>query len=270
MKIAFITAVYGNGYETSCKPYVQQTIPCDFICFTNSDTLRTNGWIVDKTPYHLTHPSPLDDGTCLNSVHTNTHTFNIAKYYKQAFQNIPRLSEYDIVIWVDGSIQITNHYTAEWMVELFSSPDTAVIGWEHEYRGGSLIAEVKESQTFDRYSSTYWFGQHQPKQDVNKHYRNCIREGYDETLWFRIDPNRKNLGVWVTCFVAFDMRKPKTLEFLTEWYSQLLYESSQDQIGFSIAAQKTNTIPYTLPDARIHGSRPHFETALYRKHDHGK
>lgn len=267
MKLAFITAIYGS-YEASCKPYAPQTIPCDFICFTNSDTLRTNGWIVDRTPYHLTHPSPLDDGQCLNSVRTNTHTFNLAKYYKQAFHTIPRLASYDIVIWVDGTIQITNPRTAEEIVRLFETPTTAVIGWEHERRGGSLIAEVKDSQTYDRYASTRWGGQDQPRQDVNAHYRQCVREGFDETLWFRLDPTRPNFGVWVTCFVAFDLRKPAARQFLDEWYTQLLVWSSQDQIGFSIAAQKT-TVPYTLPDARIHGSRPHVETDFYRKHDHG-
>jgi hypothetical protein len=268
MRIAFITAIRGN-YEASCKPYAPQTVPCDFLCFTDVSTLTANGWEIDRTPYHLTHPSPLDDGACLNSLHTNTHTFNIAKYYKQAFQNIPRLKAYDIVIWVDGTIQITNRKTAEYIAHLFTSPSTAVVGWEHERRGGSLIAEVKDSQTYERYASTRWGGQEQPRQDVNAQYRACIRDGYDETLWFRIDPARKNLGVWVTCFVAFDMRKSLATEFLTEWYRQLLVESTQDQIGFSIAAQKT-TIPYTLPDAVIPGDRPHFETGMYRKHDHGR
>jgi len=268
MKVVFITAVYGN-YEASCKPYAPQTVPCDFLCFTDASSPTANGWEIDRTPYHLTHPSPLDDGECLNSVHKNKHTFTIAKYYKQAFQNIPRLKTYDIVIWVDGTIQIWNPRTAEHIIRLFDTPTTAVIGWEHEYRGGSLIAEVKASQSYDRYASTHWGGQIQTQQDVNAHYRKCIQEGFDETRWFQIDPFRKNFGVWVTCFVAFDMRKPVATEFLTEWYRQLLYESNQDQIGFSIAAQKT-TIPYTLPDATIAGERPHNETAFYRKHDHGR
>lgn len=267
MRIAFITANYGK-YEATCKPYPRQTIPCDFICFTDASASVANGWEIDQTPYHLTHPSPLDDGVCLNSVHTNTHTFNIAKYYKQAFQNIPRLKSYDIVIWIDGTIQITNSRTAESIAHLFQNPATAVVGWEHDWRGGSLIAEVKDSQAYDRYASTFWGGQAQPKQDVNAQYRNAIRDGYDETLWFRLDPARKHLGVWVTCLVAFDMRKPKAIEFLIEWYKQLLFESSQDQIGFSIAAQKV-TVPYTLPDATIRGDR--FEkTTLYVKHPHGR
>lgn len=268
MKVAFITAVYGN-YEASCKPYARQTIPCDFICFTNTTSLVSNGWDIDRTLYHVTHPSPLDDGNCLNSINNNKHTFAIAKYYKQAFHNIPRLSVYDIIIWVDGTIQITNPRTAEYMVHLFQNPTTVVVGWEHERRGGSLIAEVKDSQTYDRYASTRWGGQDQPQQDVNAHYRQAVQDGFDETLWFRLDPTRANFGVWVTCFVAFDMRKHLAIQFLDEWYRQFLFMSSQDQIGFSIAAQKI-TVPYTLPDSVMSGQRPHFETAIYRKHDHGR
>lgn len=34
------------------------------------------------------YKSPLDNDTYLNSLCNNNHTFNIAKYYKQAFRNI--------------------------------------------------------------------------------------------------------------------------------------------------------------------------------------
>jgi hypothetical protein len=37
-KICFITAIYGN-YEASCKKFAKQSIPTDFICFTDNKNI---------------------------------------------------------------------------------------------------------------------------------------------------------------------------------------------------------------------------------------
>ena len=60
-KVAFITSILG-GYESICRPFAQQTVDTDFICFTDNPNIESNGWIVDTNPYHDTHPSPLDNG----------------------------------------------------------------------------------------------------------------------------------------------------------------------------------------------------------------
>jgi len=67
MNIAFITAIYGP-YEASTKKYAPQTIPCDFICFTNVHNINNDaGWIIDHTPYHDFFHSVADNGTEKNS-----------------------------------------------------------------------------------------------------------------------------------------------------------------------------------------------------------
>ena len=67
MKIAYITAIYGN-YELTCKPFIKQTIESDFICFTDNPNIPSNGWIIDNNPYHYTHPSKLDNSIYNNSI----------------------------------------------------------------------------------------------------------------------------------------------------------------------------------------------------------
>ena len=113
-KICFITAIYGN-YEASCKKFVKQTVDTDFICFTNNPSIIANGWIIDTTPYHIQNKSKIDNGRFKNSISKNKHTFNIAKYYKQAFQNIPILQQYDVVVWLDGTIEIIYDKTSEYI-----------------------------------------------------------------------------------------------------------------------------------------------------------
>ena len=37
-RVAFITSILGN-YELTCKPFVEQTIYSDFICFTDNPNM---------------------------------------------------------------------------------------------------------------------------------------------------------------------------------------------------------------------------------------
>jgi len=50
-----------EGYEQSCKKYKKQTIPTDFICFTDNENIINNEWIIDITPYHLINKCNFDD-----------------------------------------------------------------------------------------------------------------------------------------------------------------------------------------------------------------
>jgi hypothetical protein len=73
-KVCFITAIYGN-YESTCKKFIEQTIPTDFICFTDNPEILSNGWIIDTTPYHLENKSSLDTDNYINSLSNNKHSF---------------------------------------------------------------------------------------------------------------------------------------------------------------------------------------------------
>ena len=236
------------------------------------NTLTTNQWIVDRTPYHLTHPSPVDTGEQWNSLSNNTHTFNICKYYKQNFQNIPRLQKYDVIVWLDGTVQITHPQTAEWI--LYQIQKHPLITWEHKLRQGRLFNEVSACapnpngpDANERYSCTFWFGQPQPYQDIAKQYQCYLEDGYDDqTYWSNIDPLRPNFGVWCTLFIAFDNHHPLISKFLNLWYQQTLEHTTQDQVGFPYAAQKLNMIPYTLPDQTIRGDYDYNSLFIKRLH----
>lgn len=279
MRVAYITAIFGN-YELTCKPFVQQTIESDFICFTDNPNIISNGWIIDTTPYHDLYKSPIDNGLYNNSLRKfgklkeleNRHTFNIAKYYKQAWKNIPRLTNYDVVIWLDGTIEITKDYVSKHMIELCDK--YSVVGWHHELRGGLLFHEAF-SCYLGKYHDLNYLGQKQPYQDVIGQYHSYLQEGYDENFW-KLYPRKEgrgrgdHFGVWVTCFVAFDNRNYYVTRFLDNWYLQTLKYTTQDQVGFSKVVQDTYIVPYTLPDENIKGQNPHVETDIFIKHDHHK
>ena len=265
-KICFITAIYGN-YESSCKKFVKQTIDTEFICFTDNKNIINNGWTIDTNPYHLTNKSPLDNNRYNNSISNNKHTFNIAKYYKQAFKNIPRLKQYDIIVWLDGTIEIIYNRISEFLLSHIYKEN--IIGWNHELRKGILEEEAKWSN-FDRYTSTFWNKQKQPYQDINFQYKSYIEDGYNNEYYKNIKFHSPHLGIWITCFVAFYQKNKDVEKFLDLWYLQTLKYTTQDQISFSYVCQKKDIIPFTLPNNVIHGKYPHTKTMFYIKHDHGK
>lgn len=264
-KICFITAIYGC-YENSCKKFANQTIDTDFICFTDNKDIISNGWTIDTTPYHLINKSELDDDTFTNSMCNNKHTFNIAKYYKQSFSKIPILDKYDVVVWLDGTIEIIYDKTSEYVVNNIYKEK--IIGWHHEHRYGMLNNEVNDSH-FERYTSTYWHHQHQPYQDVDHQYKCYVEDGYTDLFFKNMNSHTPHMGVWITCFVAFLHKHTDIKNFLDLWYLQTLKYTTQDQIGFPYVCQKTNVIPFTLPNNEIYGNNPHQNTQFYIKHNHG-
>ena len=266
IKICFITAIYG-GYENSCKKFVNQTIDTDFICFTDNKDIVSNGWTIDTTPYHLINKSKLDNDTFTNSLSNNNHTFNIAKYYKQSFLNIPILEKYDVIVWLDGTIEIIYDKTSEYILNNIYKEK--IIGWHHESRYGNLTNEVDASFNSERYCTTYWNNQSQPYQDVYYQYKCYLEDDYDNLFFKNINSHTPHMGIWVTCFVAFLNKNEDVKKFLDLWYLQTLKYTTQDQIGFPYVCQKTNIIPFTLPNNDIYGECPHNNTMFYIKHNHG-
>ena len=296
-KVAFITSIMGN-FEATCKPFVKQTIDSDFICFTDNPDIPANGWIVDTDPYWKTHPSKMDDGFGINStrksekitkwapsfdspLNSNHHPFNLAKYYKQAWHNIPRLKEYDVVVWLDGTIEITKPDVAEYMLQLCEK--YYIVSWHHELRGGHLAWEASASFVA-KYIDKLYYGNYQPYQDVIRQYHEYIEQGYDESYWVNKvkrtegrggHPSSEwggsnHFGMWITCFVAFKTNCTQVEDFLDKWYLQTLKYTTQDQVGFPKTVQDTGLIPYTLPDERFPGNKPHEYTYIFIKHDHQK
>ena len=269
--VCFITAIYGN-YESTCKPFVQQTLDSDFICFTDNPNILNNNWIIDTNPYHITNKSSLDNDSMVNSLNNNKHTFNIAKYYKQAFQNIPRLKQYEIVVWLDGTLQIIFDRTAEYLAYQIKYKMYKIVGWSHELRGGLLSKEVEGSKTCGRYITTFWNNQHQPYQDVDLQFRQYLESGYDDNFFKHAQSPNRNYGVWITCFVAFANHNEDVKNFLNEWYSQTINYTTQDQISFSYSVWKTamwsNVL--TFPNEEVRGDSPHHKTDFYIKHEHNK
>ena len=247
-KIAFITAVYG-GYESSCRHVVKQTLDSDFICFTDDYPISvdSNLWVVDRTPYHLVNKSKMDDDGYFNSIKNNTSSFNVAKYYKGQWYLIPRLKDYDMVVWLDGTIEITNANTAQM---LYDNINNDVIAWTHN--DNRTLDGERIASKFSRYEG----------QKIDEQYKFYLDQGYDDSHFRRVNDGT---SVWVTCVVAF-ANNARVHSFLDHWYLQNLEYSTQDQIGFPYSLWVNNLKPLTLPSGEIKGT--YFDSTIHHKHDH--
>lgn len=278
-RIAYITAIYGN-YESSCKRHAYQTISADFICFTDNPSIVSNNWIVDTTPYHLQfweeqvasdfsyfantrNISKTEILSAKNAFSNNMHPFNVAKFYKTNFPWIPRLKDYDIIVWLDGTLVIHNSMVSSRVQQLIDKNEENFIIFEVR-RWGKLKNEAEMSLLSEKYTTDSWNGVKQTIQDVDKQYDAYTLSGYDDNDYWGTGRSFENThgskltkgqisfrpqrGVFCTCFVAYDMRKRESQEFLALWYEHILFFSTQDQVSFPYVAQKLGAKVYSLPD----------------------
>lgn len=201
-RIAFISSNYG-GYEKTCKSYTPQN--ADFIFFTDNPTIQSNCWQIDTTPYHFLDNPIGNNGAFLNSMRNNRNPFNIAKYYKQQFHRIPRLRQYDIIVWLDATIQLRDNHgvtAADFFTGLFhrhTENNKSPIAFEHELRHGEykMRQEMRDSATNGRYETYNAYGMQQPFQNVTRQYEDYIQMGYnDNEYWSSIQPHRAHRGMW--------------------------------------------------------------------------
>jgi hypothetical protein len=272
--------MYG-GYEKQLrKKIAHQTLRSDWICFTDNKEIRpVYPWQIDYTPYHITHPSYMDDGKMRNSLLNNYHPFNIAKYYKQQFYLIPRLKKYDIIVWLDATIEVKWPRTSQWLYNKVVGEKRSIVGWVQAHRGGSLGKEaamsmMEDPNTLSKYGTLFWLGHRQPYQNVTQQYLDYVQEGYRDNFWkeyrYLVNTTASNdFGVWCTCFVAFDNMCGTIRHFLDYWYLETLRHTTQDQVSFPYVLQKLSLVPYTLPDKEIWGESPSDVTQFYWKYPHG-
>lgn len=180
LKIVFVTALI-DDYEKSCKEPAIQTIPADFIAYTDSvfDNMAAphrevayNKWKrvnADSYRYGLL---ARDNFTSFHNAMTNNqHSFNRAKVIKLNLHRLPELKPYHIVIWVDGTTVIRNNETAAIMAQYMCQEQRNFLVFEHGERGGlddEVFMSMHMNRKIARYATTHFLNQDQPYQDVDK------------------------------------------------------------------------------------------------------
>lgn len=268
-KVCVISVLLGN-YEKSAKepsPPLDPSRPLFFI--TDREDLLNSKESSQWKPIRVDPSLWKDD--CLrfqgarNNPCDNINPFNLGKFYKTQFHRVPELTAEgcNVVVWLDGSIQLTN---ATFMKDMASRADRGqnlVVYAHHESREGRIDKEVGESIVFRKYTSNKFAGHPQPVQPVMEQYQHYLAQGFKER-WFdgNGDQHRRSYGMYVTCMVMFDLRQPVTQKFLDCWWEESVRWTTQDQVSFPYCAWKLGLHVHALPDAEISGDsdkNPYFE-----------
>jgi hypothetical protein len=274
-RIAFVTAIVGT-YEATCKKPVTQTIPADFIVYTNNPNIETHGiWkIVNITHYQYGLDERDKDPSKVNSLVNNQHAFNRAKFIKVNLHRLPELKKYDVIVWLDGTVKITDPMCAELVYDWLIHQRKNLMVYEHVH---ASLEEEWTASHFSRYISTRWDEQDQPFQDIDKQYKHYAEDEHFEDKWYlkylkpeQIARSSGNIPInpmYVTCFLAFNMRSPVSHKFLDAWYDETLTYTTQDQITFVYVLFKMKLLPFSAMTRGFPNDYP--STQFFYKENHG-
>lgn len=209
LRVCIYTAIYG-AFDT-LKPQPAQTVPADFICFTDTHGLGP------VAPWHIV----------VRRHRLGNHPRMQAKYYKILSHRVfpggrPRLTEtfpfglwrqlsrYDYLIWIDGSARIKEPHFAESVIAQIR--DT---GW-------AMFAHPKRQCIYDE--AVVCAGlkkcENQPVIEQTEHYRT---EGYPA-----------NNGLKAAGVIARDARRTDLAAVNEMWWRENLRWSYQDQLSLPV------------------------------------
>ena len=198
-KICVYTAIIG-GYDDIKEPLIINN-NIDYICFSDQP-LKSNIWQIRPINFF------------------NCNQTRIARHYKVNPQIY--LKDYDIVIWIDSSLTITNDFT-EYLSKV--KKDTTLLTQIHWKRKNifeevnSIIDEKKDSPDILQNQIEFYKSQ-----------------GFDRNLLFE------------TMFFIANLKNDKTKELFRLWNQQINQYSHRDQISLPYVIDKLNIMKYFLID----------------------
>lgn len=217
-KIAIYSAIYGNFDEIKEQP--EQTVHCDFIMFTDNEELRDykGKWDIRFEQREESHPRMK------------------AKFFKCNPHIV--LKDYDVVIWIDGSVQIKTNEFVKFCLDNISNQDIAVL--KHPERD-CIYDEADFCKDWPKYQDENIEGQ------VNEY----KKDGYP-----------RHNGLSACTVIIRNNENAKIKEFNEAWWAENLKWTYQDQLSFEYLLWKQK-----LPINKIEldlWNNPYFEVQAYK------
>jgi O-antigen biosynthesis protein len=201
--IAVVTAVAGGYDHVGSHKFYHDDV--DYLFFTDGKTLPLDEeWQVCEFPEGVT-----DD------------PWRLAKIPKINPHMIPKLREYNYVIWIDGSMQIV---ARDFVSDMLGYLDKGLVLSPH----------------FDGRDCGYGEATIRPP----KYAGEPLDEQCDA---YRTEGFPEHFGLWECGVECRDMNKPGVAEFGAMWFEQIMKWSIQDQVSCGYSMWKTGFVPDVLP-----------------------
>lgn len=212
MKIAVYTTIFGN-YD-NLKDVPEQNSEADFYCITDNPNIQHKDW---QTIYSKGVPCNVD------------HPRMKAKFFKLMPFAIKELAKYEILIFIDATIQITTPEFINYCIAPMVTNDIAL--FEHPERN-NIFAEAEGSKRMSKYNGQLIDGQ------INN-YKDIIKE---HKLY--------------ACGVMTRRFTDKITIAMKDWLLENIQYSYQDQLSFPIIAYLHDLKPFIYPHNQL--KCPHF------------
>jgi hypothetical protein len=190
MKVCVYSAIYG-GYD-QIKPIAKQSVECDFLMFIDEEIAHETQWQTRIAKMSLVHPR-------MN-----------AKFFKVLPHHCSELLKYDVLIWIDGSAEITSGTFVE---EVLSQLKGDLMVFKHPEDRDCIYQEAEYCKNMPKYIDS------QIDTQV-EHYREM---GYPE-----------HKGLYACGMMVYRLNNDLKL-LLESWWDQISTWSYQDQISFPFA-----------------------------------
>ena len=203
MKISVYTTIFGD--YANLKPIPQQTVKADYYCVTDNQKTTCIGWntVVVNFPPSTVHPRMR------------------AKYYKLFPWEVRQISDSDISIFIDGSIEIKSNRFIEYCVKHLTED---LLLFRHPQRN-CIYEEIEASKPLKKYQTENLIGQ-----------GDCYKKEHP-----------RNWGLWA-CGVMVRKDTSKIRILMKEWMDEINAWTYQDQISFPVVCRRNAFIPASFPD----------------------
>ena len=215
-KKVIYTAIFGTEYYLH-----EPEIPIegyDFICFTNDPNLKSDVWDVRQV-------------TTIYKEADGALTRNARKY-----KSLPHryLKEYDISIWMDGDLKITDN------IDLLTQEhlkENKLALLDHSLCGMTTTGNLnRRSCVYDEAKFIKWAGDNHPR----KSYKDNINVILSQMERYYKEGYPANNGLARTSVVFRKHNDPQVIKTMERWWEEMKYGSRRDQLSFNYSAWKNN------------------------------
>ena len=210
-KKVIYTSIFGSEYYLH-DPEVDME-GWDFICFTDNPNYESNYWKVVLTP----------------KIYDGARDSKKPKILPHRY-----LKDYDISVWVDGDVKITDDIN-QLVDKYLYDKDYAV--FNHEFCGITTTGNLNVRKCiYDEAKFIKWLGDNHPR----KHYKDNLDVINNQIERYKKEGYPRNNGQARNTIIIRRHKNPKVIKVMKDWWQEVSYGSKRDQLSFPYVAWKNN------------------------------
>ena len=224
-KKVIYTSIFGSEYYLH-DPEVDME-GWDFICFTDNPNYESNYWKVVLTP----------------KIYDGARDSKKPKILPHRY-----LKDYDISVWVDGDVKITDDIN-QLVDKYLYDKDYAV--FNHEFCGITTTGNLNVRKCiYDEAKFIKWLGDNHPR----KHYKDDLNVINNQVNRYREEGYPENNGQARNTILIRRHNNKDIIKTMEDWWTEVKYGSKRDQLSFPYVSWR-NKLDFNFIDEDIDNNK---------------